>query len=91
MQTRRQFVSVQFQPGDSRSYTYHHDGDPLSEGDRVVVETKKGRSTVTVLSVGADEPHFPTKPIIGRADGAPLAMHESAQAPGSVDFAPPAF
>ena len=74
--TRRQFVAVTFKPGDRRSYTYVNDGDPVEVGDRVVVDSQKGRSTVTVVGISDEEPPFACKPIVGRADGAPLDTSE---------------
>lgn len=65
--TRRQFVVVRFKPWDQRTYTYHNDGEAVAAGDAVVVNTAKGPATVEVMSVGADEPEFATKPIVGKA------------------------
>jgi hypothetical protein len=65
--TRRQFVSVQFHPSDRKTYTYHNDGEPVTEGDQVVVNTDRGPAEVEVISVFADEPPFATKPIVGKA------------------------
>ncbi|HEV2079423.1 MAG TPA: hypothetical protein VGR19_05950 [Allosphingosinicella sp.] len=66
MITRRQFVSVRFHPADRRTYTYHNDGEPVQEGDRVVVSTAKGPAVVEVMGVFADDPPFETKPIVGK-------------------------
>lgn len=60
----RQYVSVEFNPGDQRSYTYHNDGEPVAIGDRVVVETKRGRRFVKVVGIKPDIPDYATKPII---------------------------
>lgn len=63
----RQFVACTFRPGDTRSYTYHFDHEPLVKGDRVVVSGKRGPSIVTVVDVGAHlEPAFETRPIVGK-------------------------
>jgi hypothetical protein len=62
-----QFVSVQFQAWDRRSYTYHWEGEPLAIGDKVVVETKAGQVEVEVVTIRLDTPDFPTKPVIRRA------------------------
>lgn len=63
----RQFVACAFRPGDTRSYTYHFDHEPLVKGDRVVVSGKRGPSIVTVVDVGAHlEPSFETRPIVGK-------------------------
>lgn len=63
----RQYVAIEFHPADRRSYTYHNDGDPVSIGDRVVVETKKGTQKVTVVGLPTAKPAFETKAILGRA------------------------
>ena len=60
-----QYVAVKFNDWDRRSYTYHHDGDPLSIGDRVTVMTADGTSTVTVDAIVHAKPSFATKPIHG--------------------------
>ena len=61
----RQYVAVEFNPWDRRSYTYHNDGPALSIGDKVKVETKDGEKTVTVVGLPESAPAFPTKPILG--------------------------
>jgi hypothetical protein len=65
--TTRQFVAVLFKPWDQRSYTYHNDGEPVAIGDQVIVDTNKGRQTVTVSALPTEQPSFPTKPIVGKA------------------------
>ena len=67
MTTERQYVAVQFNPWDRRSYTYHHDGEPVAIGDMVIVETARGLSTVTVVGLPDGVPSFETKPIAGKA------------------------
>ena len=71
--SNRQFVAVQFNPWDRRSYTYHHDGEPLSVGDKVLVTTPRGQSTVTVVTLVDQAPSFETKPIDGLAPPEPEA------------------
>lgn len=61
----RQYVAVEFRPGDVRTYTYHNDGEPVAIGDRVVISTKKGTSTVTVVALPTEKPKFDTKAIVG--------------------------
>lgn len=59
------FISVKFNAGDYRFYTYSYDGaDQLSPGDFVVVETKDGRMPVTVHEVDVREPPLVCKPIV---------------------------
>lgn len=67
MTDQRQYVACTFRPGDVRTYTYHNDGEPVAVGDKVVVETNRGRQTVDVVSLTAEAPRFITKPIIGKA------------------------
>ena len=63
----RQYVAVRFGPLDQRSYTYHHDGEPLAVGDMCLVETKRGTAKVEVVHLPDEPPPFETKAIIGRA------------------------
>lgn len=69
-QSNRQYVAVEFNPWDRRSYTYHNDGAPVSVGDKVRVETRDGSKTVTVVSLPEAAPAFETKPILGPAAAA---------------------
>lgn len=64
----RQFVACKFRESDSRTYTYHNDGEPLASGDVVRVEDRSGDGwkKVFVAAVTDQEPSFPTKPILGR-------------------------
>lgn len=61
----RQYLRCKFKTADRRTYTYHHDGEPVRPGDKVVVQTARGRSIVEVVTLSEDPPGFPTKPIIG--------------------------
>lgn len=63
----RQYVKVIFNEWDHKSYTYHNDGPPVARGNKVEVETAKGRAAVTVVDVGVVAPSFATKPIVGMA------------------------
>lgn len=67
MSTDRQFVAVKFSPSDTRSYTYHNDGERVALGDRVTVPTKRGQSSADVVDLPAEAPPFATKEIIGKA------------------------
>ncbi|MES2289321.1 MAG: hypothetical protein V4530_06235 [Pseudomonadota bacterium] len=63
----RQFVIAKFRESDTRSYTYHNDGEPVAAGDVVRVEDRGGGSKkVYVVDVNDQEPPFPTKPILGK-------------------------
>jgi hypothetical protein len=73
MSAARQLVAVQFNPWDRRDYTYHTDGDPVAIGDRVIVTTERGDSSVTVMSLPTETPQFATKPIVGLAPSDDLA------------------
>lgn len=66
MTIARRYVAVRFKPQDSRTYTYHFDGEQLGAGDQVVVSTNRGPATVTVVSVSDEKPSFETRPIIGK-------------------------
>lgn len=59
------FVTVKFNPWDTRTYTYSYDGEQrLKEGDLVTVDTpREGAKTVEVVSVDVPEPSFICKPI----------------------------
>ena len=63
---QRQFVAVEFNPWDRRSYTYHNEGPPVAIGDKVRVATKDGEKTVTVVGLPDTAPAFETKAILGR-------------------------
>lgn len=67
-----QLVAVKFSPTSDKTYTYHNEGEPVSPGDRVLIETGKGTKAVEVASVrvpAADDPPlaFKTKGILGLA------------------------
>ena len=70
--SNRQFIACVFRPGDTRSYTYHNDGDPVAVGDKVLVESPRdeGKMTIEVVKIVPEKPSFPTKPIIGKAPAA---------------------
>lgn len=63
-----QYVRCQFNPWDQRSYTYRNDGDALAIDDRVIVETARGETKVTVVGICEDAPEFECKPILRRAE-----------------------
>lgn len=67
----RQFVICKFAALDKRTYTYHHDGEPVDVGDQVRVQCGKGERVVTVAGLTAKRPAFPTKPILGLAPPKP--------------------
>lgn len=67
--SERQYITVRFSEKDWRTYTYHNDGAPVAEGDRVEVQTVHGIKTVVVALAGFEQPPFQTKPIIGMATG----------------------
>lgn len=66
----RQFVACIFREGDTRTYTYHWDGEPLAKGAEVKVARRKGEgwNRVIVQSVSPIAPPYETKPILGMAD-----------------------
>ena len=63
-----QYVACKFRETDTRSYTYHNDGEPLAPGDWAKVEDRNGDGWKRVLVVMATDeaPSFPTKPILGK-------------------------
>lgn len=65
----RQYVAVKFRKGDSRSYTYHNDGNPVRIGDEVKVPDRELDSwkRVEVVDLPAEKPQFETKAILGLA------------------------
>jgi hypothetical protein len=70
----RQYVGCKFRIADHRVFSYHNDGPPLAEGDiiRVPDRSSEGWKKVYVVTVGHDEPAYPTKGVIGlHVDEAP--------------------
>ncbi len=65
-----QYVAVKFRSTDSRTYTYHWDGEPLMAGDHVKVADNRsdGWKRVEVVSVSDEKPSFATKPILGKVE-----------------------
>lgn len=74
--SNRQYVAVQFNPWDRRTYTYHYDGEALQPDDKVDVITGQGVTSVTVVSITDQLPSFETKAIVGKTD-AETANQES--------------
>lgn len=68
-----QFVACKFRSTDTRTYTYHNDGDPVAVGDQVKVADAKsdGWKRVEVVSITDEKPPFPTKPILGKVEEEP--------------------
>lgn len=60
----RKYVGVKFSATDRRTYTYHDDTADAQIGDKVEVDTMRGRSTVEVVTVTEERPPFATKPIL---------------------------
>lgn len=78
----RKFVACKFRSTDSRSFTYHYDGEEaLAVGDMVKVPDRSGDGwkRVEVVQIGDDAPPFATKPIIGKIEPEPEG--EAAAAP----------
>ncbi|WP_422057360.1 hypothetical protein [Sphingomonas sp.] len=74
--TKRQFVVVRFRPEDTRTYTYHNDGEPVAAGDMLKVDDARrgdGWKRVECVSVTDEVPPFQTKPILGRVDDEAVA------------------
>jgi hypothetical protein len=66
----RQYVAVRFNPNDHRTYTYHHDGEPVAVGDDVKIADGDRWKRALVISIAEEEPPFPTKAILGKAPAA---------------------
>jgi hypothetical protein len=64
----KQYVACKFRVGDTRTFTYRNDGEPVHEGDvvRVPDRSSDGWKKVFVVSVTDEEPPFATKSILGR-------------------------
>lgn len=62
----RQYLACEFTEG-GRKYTYHNDGDPVSVGDKVMVETRNGEASIIVTEIVDTAPPFETKAIKGLA------------------------
>jgi hypothetical protein len=78
-----QFVQCKFRREDTRSYTYHYEGeDEISIDDEVKVADRSGDGwkRVYVTAIGDEAPSFPTKPILGKIE--PEPAEEPAAAPG---------
>lgn len=56
----RQFVKCVFRPGDSRSYTYLNEGDPVASGDWVKVPDKSGEGWKKVQVVEVSTASLPS-------------------------------
>lgn len=63
----RQFVVCKFRASDTRTFTYHNDGEPVHDGDTVRVPDPRsdGFKKVFVVSTTDEVPAFTTKPILG--------------------------
>lgn len=74
----RQFIACKFRPEDTRTYTYHHDGEPVSIGDMVKVPDNRsdGWKRVEVVSITDEMPKFPTKAILGLVEDRPTQAPE---------------
>lgn len=74
----RQFVACKFRETDTRSYTYHNDGEPVAVGDIVKVADRDGDGwkRVQVVDLSDEAPSFPTKPILGLLSADELASTE---------------
>lgn len=63
----RRYVACKFRIGDTKTFTYHTDGETYADGDIVRVPDRSGDgwNKVFVVSTSDEKPSFPTKPIIG--------------------------
>lgn len=90
----RQYVACKFRTSDTRTFTYHNDGEPVHDGDTVRVADRSGEGwkKVYVVSTTDEEPPFPTKPILGlHVDDDPELLTGAARATDSALDTPLAF
>lgn len=73
-----QYVAVQFNPWDRRTYTYHNEGEPFIPGEEGFVETARGVTPVTVVSTSDEKPPFDTKPITRQREDEPEPEEKTA-------------
>ena len=59
------FLTVKFQPGDARTYTYrYHGAAHVEPDDYCVVETRDGNKPVQVVDVDVEAPPFACKAVV---------------------------
>lgn len=83
MSTERQFVACKFRSSDTRTYTYHNDGEPVAVGDVVKVADRDHPDSwkrVEVAAIVDHAPSFPTKPILGKVEPEAPALDLGADA-----------
>lgn len=66
----RQFVKCKFHRFDTRTYTYHNDGEAVAPGEQVKVPDNRsdGWKRVEVVEIVDRAPPFPTKGILGKIE-----------------------
>lgn len=92
MTNTRQFVACKFRVSDTRTFTYHNDGEPVADGDQVRVPDPRtdGWKKVFVVSTSDEKPPFETKPILGlHVEEEPTPLEAAAERPAP-DFVPAA-
>lgn len=74
--TQRQFAACKFRSSDTRTFTYHNDGEPVAPGDVVKVPDRSGDGwrRVEVVSITDKQPPFSTKGIIGKVELEPVGQ-----------------
>ena len=65
-----QYVACKYRESDTRSYTFHNDGEPVAVGDQVKIAGRgeDGWQRVFVAAVSDEKPPFDTKPILGKVE-----------------------
>ena len=66
----RQYIACKFRPEDTRTYTYHNDGNPVRVGDFVKVADNRsdGWKRVEVVALLDNAPPFETKELLGKVE-----------------------
>ena len=73
----RQYLAVKYRTEDTRTYTYHNDGDPVGAGQQVKLPARARKGEIpdpdewvrgTVVEINVEKPTgFETKGILGLA------------------------
>lgn len=75
--SKRQYAACKFRSSDTRTFTYHNDGEPVAPGDAVKLPNRHGDGWTRgeVVSVTDQLPPFSTKGILGKIEPEPTAAN----------------